>query len=79
MFKTAFCYLYDRPHVGFFSGIGSFSLAYIPDFLTNEHVLKVVAGIGAYAGVAVALLSIPPALLRNYKEFRNLKKDKSNP
>ncbi|RZK37307.1 MAG: hypothetical protein EOO61_09155 [Hymenobacter sp.] len=73
MFKTAYCYLYDNLRIGVYSGAGSYVLAYIPDFLTNENLLKAVAGLGAYAGCFVALASVPIAAIKMVNEVKKVK------
>lgn len=73
MIKTAYCYLYDNLRIGVFSGASSVLLVIVPEFLTNEHLLKAAAGLGAYAGTFVAVISAPIACIKFFNEVKTLK------
>jgi hypothetical protein len=57
MLKPMYNYLQDKPLVGVVSGLGSGIVLKVQTMLTDEHILKVVSGLAAWAGMIVAFLT----------------------
>lgn len=66
---TAF--LQQKPHtIGIISSLASSFLYWIQHLLTDEHILKMVAGLGTWAGTFVAILA---GIAASKKYFQTLK------
>lgn len=53
-----FTYINNKPQTGVIAGIGSGLIYFIKTLLTDDLILKVVAGIGIWIGLVVALLTM---------------------
>jgi hypothetical protein len=69
--------LNDKPQIGILSSFGSWFLYCIKHLLTDDAILKLVAGAGIYIGVAVGILAGYLHLIQIIKERRGSKKPKS--
>lgn len=74
-FKSLYISFYNKPLVGVIAGFSSSVSLYIQNILTNEHLLKMAAGLGVYVGLGVALISFTTGCIRLYhiiqKHFYN--------
>jgi len=56
--KNTLNYLTDHPQVGMAGGFGSGMLLSIQSVVTDEHSLKIVAGLGVVFGMLVAAITL---------------------
>jgi uncharacterized membrane protein len=59
-----------KPTIGMVSGFGSGILLSIQQFVTDENILKIVAGVGIFLGAMVAFLTV---ILKLIEVFQKLK------
>lgn len=57
-YKMGIHYLNEKPIIGIISGFSSGILLTIQGFLTDESILKIVAGLGAIAATSVAIITL---------------------
>ena len=77
LIKMTYNYLHQKPLVGIISGVASTAALKAQQLLTDEYYLKIVSGIGAYAGAAVACLTAIVWAVKAYNVIRSqIKKSK---
>lgn len=75
--KMIYNYLHQKPIVGIVSGVASTAALKAQQLLTDDYYLKIVSGVGAYAGAAVACLTAVVWAIKAYNAIQSqLKKSK---
>jgi hypothetical protein len=72
-------FLNQKPITGFFAGIGSGIFYFIKSLLTDDDILKWIAGAGIWVGLLVALLTVYLRIIEILRKHAEIKKtDQSN-
>ncbi|QTE38496.1 hypothetical protein J3L18_05310 [Mucilaginibacter gossypii] len=66
MLKHMYNYLQEKPLVGIISGFATLGLR-VQTLFTDDHILKIVSGVGTWAGATLAVFTLG---IRIYASFK---------